>query len=315
MNPFTLTVLMYHYVRDANDAAEAGSGIFGMPLSRFEAQIDALATHFEMVSWLEVKKHLLGDGYLPSKACLLTFDDGVCDHYINVYPALRKRGLSGLFFALSRPPVSGLALGHKIHFLLARLGLERLREAFLERLDAVRLAAFHQAETKYRSDLFNGPDPAKIDVFKLVLQRDLSDSAESILSQLIAGYIGSEVDIANHFYLSPAQISEMAANGMHFGGHSQSHPWFDWISKEQLAQEIESSAAWLSTFEANPWGFAYPYGGLDSRSRPLLQTNGFVGAFTTTRHAVHTDPFLIGRFDAESFIPEKAKPDFSSGGS
>jgi peptidoglycan/xylan/chitin deacetylase (PgdA/CDA1 family) len=314
MKSLNLLVLMYHYVRDANDAAESGSGIPGMPVSHFESQIDDLAGQFEMVSWLDVKKHLLGIESLPPTACLLTFDDGVCDHYINVYPALRKRGLSGLFFALSRVPGSGLALGHKIHFLLARLGLERLRESFLERLDAVQMAAFRQAEAKYQADLSYEAGPDKIEVFKLVLQRDLSDIAERILSQLIASHLGSEVDISNRFYLSPAQISEMAANGMHFGGHSQSHPWFDWVSAERQAQEIESSAAWLSTFEARPWGFAYPYGGLDSQSASLLHASGFVGAFTTVRQVVHTDPFLIGRFDAEAFIPEMAKPDFSAGG-
>lgn len=314
MNPLNLLVLMYHYVRDANDAAEAGSGIPGMPLAHFESQIDYLATHFEIVSWLDLKRHLLGHGDLPPAACLLTFDDGVCDHYINVYPALRKRGLSGLFFGLSRGPAWGLALGHEIHFLLARLGLERLREAFLERLDSVQRVAFNNAEAKYLADPSNGPDPDKIDIFKLVLQRDLSDSAESIMSQLIAQTIGPEVDIASHFYLSSAQISEMAANDMHFGGHSQSHPWFDWVSTERQTQEIESSAAWLSKFEAPPWGFAYPYGGLDSQSTSLLQASGFIGAFTTIRQVVHTDPYLIGRFDAESFVPEMAKSDFSTGG-
>jgi hypothetical protein len=219
-----------------------------------------------------------------------------------------------MFFALSRVPGSGLALGHKIHFLLAKLGIERFREATLERLDAVQQAAFERAEAKY-ADLSGESDQDKIDVFKLVLQRDLSESAETILSEMIDSYIGSEVDLAGRFYLSPAQISEMAAGGMHFGGHSQSHPWFDWVDTERQAQEIQSSAAWLSIFEAGPWGFAYPYGGLDDQSPPLLHANGFVAAFTTVRKVVHNDPYLIGRFDAESFIPEMVKPYFLAGSS
>lgn len=314
MNPFTLTVLMYHYVRDANDAAESGSGIPGMPVARFEAQIDDLANRFEMVSWLDVRKHLLGNGSLPSQACLLTFDDGVCDHYINVYPALRKRGLSGMFFALSRRLDSRLALGHKIHFLLAKLGIERFREATLERLDAFQQAAFERAEAKY-TDLSGESDQDKIDVFKLVLQRDLSESAETILSEMVDSYVGPEIDLASRFYLSSGQVQEMSANGMHFGGHSQSHPWFDWVGTERQAQEIQSSTAWLSIFEAGPWGFAYPYGGLDDQSPALLHANGFVAAFTTVRKVVHNDPYLIGRFDAESFIPEMVRPYLLAGSS
>ena len=40
MMPFSLTAMMYHYVRDPGDEAEAGSGIPGLPVARFEAQLD-----------------------------------------------------------------------------------------------------------------------------------------------------------------------------------------------------------------------------------------------------------------------------------
>ena len=35
--PLDLTVMMYHYVRDPGDSAEAGSGISGMSVRDFEA--------------------------------------------------------------------------------------------------------------------------------------------------------------------------------------------------------------------------------------------------------------------------------------
>jgi hypothetical protein len=37
---FDLKVMMYHYVRDPGDAAEAGSGIPGMSVRAFETQLD-----------------------------------------------------------------------------------------------------------------------------------------------------------------------------------------------------------------------------------------------------------------------------------
>ena len=113
---------MYHYVRDPGDGAEAASGIPGLPVAEFEMQVDDLARRYEMVAWPDVRDYVLHGRPLPLDACLLTFDDGVRDHYLNVFPALRARGLSGLFFALARKPGGGMPLPFKLHYLMAALG-------------------------------------------------------------------------------------------------------------------------------------------------------------------------------------------------
>ena len=313
MRQFTITVMMYHYVRDPGDTADHNSGIPGLPVSSFEAQLDTLAANFEIISWSELRAHLSGSRSLPSQACLLTFDDGVRDHYLNVYPALSARRLSGLFFALARRPGMGLTLGHKIHFLIARLGFNILRAAFCDRLDPAQQVQFDKAGARYRSLQRPVSASGVIDEFKCVLQRELSDIAEPVLSQLVEEYVGPEAEIAREFFLNGAQILEMAAGGMHFGGHSQSHPWFDWIDDQRQAQEIAASSHWLSTIEEGPWSFAYPYGGLDARSPALLRENGFIGAFTTLPQATHTDTLQIGRYDGESFRPEMIVSDAPGG--
>jgi hypothetical protein len=127
-NPLELSVMMYHYIRDPGDAAEAGSGISGLPVRAFESQLDELARQYTFVTWSDVQMALLADRTLPASACLLTFDDGVCDHYLHAFRVLRSRNLSGLFFILDRSNEEGLILGHKIHFLLAKLGVDGLRE-------------------------------------------------------------------------------------------------------------------------------------------------------------------------------------------
>jgi peptidoglycan/xylan/chitin deacetylase (PgdA/CDA1 family) len=102
--PLNLTVLMYHYVRDDGDIAAGASRIPGLSVPAFMAGLDELARHYTFVDWPAVRAHLLEQQPLPENAALLTFDDGVCDHYLNVFPLLRQRGLSGLFFALARQP-------------------------------------------------------------------------------------------------------------------------------------------------------------------------------------------------------------------
>jgi peptidoglycan/xylan/chitin deacetylase (PgdA/CDA1 family) len=294
--PLELTAWMYHYVRDPGDAAEAGSGIPGLPVARFAAQLDEMARHNRMVSWREVRAAVIDGQPLPPDATLLTFDDGLRDHYLNVFPMLKTRGLSGLFFLLARPPAAGLVLGHKIHYLLVALGQAGLRAAVWQRLSSEQQQRFEQAEARYRARY------SELDVLKAVLQRELSDEIEGLLSELVARHVGDEAALAAEYYLQPAQVREMTAGGMHFGGHSVSHPWFDFISAERQESEIAASAHWLAGIEPGPWSFAYPYGGLSPSAPDLLARHGFAAAFTTQTRLRHDDPYYIGRLDGEELV-------------
>jgi peptidoglycan/xylan/chitin deacetylase (PgdA/CDA1 family) len=303
---FELTVWMYHYVRDPGDAAEAGMGIAGLPVARFAEQLGEMARHRQMVGWPEVRACLLEHEGLPSDATLLTFDDGVCDHYLNVYPLLKDRGLSGLFFVLARPPQAGLTLAHKIQYLLSPLAWAGLRAEVYGRLSGEQQDQFRRAEAHYQTQYDAATPHGALDVLKAVLQRELSEPANGVLSELFAEHVGDETAIAAKYYLQPAQIREMAAGGMHFGGHSASHPWFDYVPREQQAAEIAASAAWLSSIELGPWAFAYPYGGLSPNSPRLLAQHGFAAAFTTQARIRHRDPFYIGRLDGDELVAVKS---------
>jgi peptidoglycan/xylan/chitin deacetylase (PgdA/CDA1 family) len=303
-HPFELTVMMYHYVRDPGDAAEAGSGIPGMTVKAFEAQLDELSRQHTFVTWRDVRMALKEEKPLPGSACLLTFDDGVIDHYLNVFKILRARKLSGLFFILDRCESHGLVLGHKIHFLLAKLGLPRFREAIWQKLNLVQREQFTRAEKRYQLRYPPISTDRRINLLKSVIQRDLSGEVDLLLSELFERHVGSENEIAHAYYLSTDQIAEMSAGGMHFGGHSRSHPWFDWINAEARTAEIKASADWLRRFEPGPWAFAYPYGGLTNDCPELLKQYGFVAAFTTQTQIRHSDPFFVGRLDGEDIAQD-----------
>jgi peptidoglycan/xylan/chitin deacetylase (PgdA/CDA1 family) len=297
--PFELTVMMYHYVRDLGDEAEAGSGIPGMAVEAFETQLNELSREHIFVTWPDVQAAVEQERSLPRAACLLTFDDGVRDHYVNVFRILCDRKLSGLFFVLARGENDGLILGHKIHFLLAKLGLAGLRDGIWQKLDSTQREQFAAAENQYRLKYPPISRDGRINLLKAVLQRDFSAEAERVLSDLFEVHIGSEKEAARSYYLNAEQMAKMSAAGMHFGGHSRSHPWFDWIDAETRTREIRASAEWLPRCELGPWAFAYPYGGLSDDSPQLLQKHGFLAAFTTRTQWLHTDAYLIGRLDGE----------------
>ena len=299
--PLDLTVLMYHYVRDAGDAAEGGSRIPGLSVQTFAARLDTFARQYTFVDWPMVRAHLLQQQPLPANAALLTFDDGMCDHYLNVFPTLQARGLSGLFFALARRPGQGHILAIRLHFLLAVLGPEGLRAALWPRLTAEQQALYAAAEQRYAA---RWPGSA-VNTLKGCLQRELAEGGQvdAALGALYAEHVGDEAADAARYYLSGQQVRAMAAGGMHFGGHTHSHPWFDFIGAEQRQDEIRVSAAWLSSVETGPWAFAYPYGGLHADAPVELAERGFAAAFTTQAQRTHTDRYYIGRFDGEDPLP------------
>jgi peptidoglycan/xylan/chitin deacetylase (PgdA/CDA1 family) len=303
--PLDLTVMMYHYVRDLGDAAEAGSGITGMSVRAFEAQLDELSEQHTFVSWPDVSMAIQENKPLPDSSCLLTFDDGVRDHYTNVFRIFRDRNLSGLFFVLDRSDDEGLVLAHKIHFLLAKLGLSGSREEIWKKLDPAQKEKFTKAEKKYQLKYPATSIDTQINLLKAVLQRDLSAEANTLLSDLFEMHVGSEKDTAQNYYLNLEQIHEMRAGGMHFGGHSHNHPWFDWIDAETRAAEIKASADWLQQFEPQPWAFAYPYGGLSVDAPDILKQHGFVAAFTTKEQLRHPDAYFIGRLDGEEMVQDE----------
>ena len=302
--PLNLTVMMYHYVRDPGDEAEAGSGIPGMPTNVFEHQLDTLSEQHTFVTWNDVWRALQENKSLPDSSCLLTFDDGVIDHYVNVFRILKSKNLSGLFFALDRCESGELVPAHKIHFLLAKIGIEGLHQAIWNKLTSVQREKFRAAEKQYKSRYSTTSVADQTDLLKAVLQRDLSADVNPILSRLFEIYFGSEDHVARKYYLNREQIREMVAGGMHFGGHSRNHPWFDFIDANTRAEEIKASAEWLREFEPGPWAFAYPYGGLADDSPQILREHGFVAAFTTRTQLTHSDPYYIGRLDGEELAPE-----------
>ena len=114
-----LTIVMYHYVRDL--ATSRYPEIKGLTLEQFQGQLGYLMKHYSMVSVDDFLAALEPDGpRLPRNAAILTFDDGYIDHYTNVYPMLKERGIQGLFFPLGKVIKEHRVLDvNKIHFVLA----------------------------------------------------------------------------------------------------------------------------------------------------------------------------------------------------
>ena len=111
----SLPVIMYHYVNDLP------GGITVSPAC-FEEHCRVLAEHgWRGVGLEEAENFLLGEGALPARSVLFTFDDGFFDNYLYALPLLNAYGHKGVVFAVSnrleagaapRAPLDGLLAGN-----------------------------------------------------------------------------------------------------------------------------------------------------------------------------------------------------------
>ena len=285
-----LLTVMWHYVREPSDEPKVGATWVETPA--FDAQLDLIDRHRQVVGWADVAAALDGGPPLPADATLLTFDDGLADHARTVAPRLLDRGWTGVFFAMARRPGEPLTVGHAIHIVLADLGEDGLRAAVEDALPRSERLRFEAARERERSA---GVDA--IDILKRPLQRDLADVVAPILSRLVEERRGPEGDVADALHLTPADVASMRRDGLTIGGHGRRHLWFDHEPAARVVGEVEASAAFLAE-EPRPWAFAYPYGASSTAATDALAGNGFAAGFHAAPRSA-SGAFDLGRLDGE----------------
>lgn len=101
-NARTLTVLMFHRVLDASDPRwRVCDPDYTLPVEVFRQSLGFLARHYNVVSIGQVLRARAGQGRLPPRALLLTFDDGWADNVDYALPVLRAAGLPAVMFVVS----------------------------------------------------------------------------------------------------------------------------------------------------------------------------------------------------------------------
>ena len=299
-----MRAIAYHYVRDLPQTKYPN--IKGILVDTFRRQVDALAERYEMAS-LESASAFLEGRYQPQRdLCLLTFDDGLKEHSTEVTPILAERGIQGLFFL---PTICleehRVVLVHKNHFLMAAMGFESFRDAFLDQLTAMRPdletdVDIEQARRTYRFD--NQP----VAEFKYLLNFRLEAALRGeILDALFTEHLGDERAFAEELYINWDEARAMQDAGMLMGGHSHCHIALATLDRASQRTDLETCDR-LIRHRLQPqhqWPFCYPYGNpVDSFNEVTVEALGdlkFSCAFTTQAgvNEAGADPFRIRRID------------------
>lgn len=316
-----LYVVMYHYVRDLPRTAYPR--IKGMLLDDFREQVDDLSQQYEMASVESTLDYLAGR-YVPTRdLCLLTFDDGLKEHFAEVTPILADRNIQGVFSVITSCLEDHAVVPvHMNHFLMAGLDFSSYKRAFLERLaernPSLAVIGDQDAQLVKRTYPWDELDVASFKYFfNFQLDPEVRDS---IVKILFTEYIGSEREFSKELYLSWDEARQMQSAGMSIGGHTHEHRPLACLSGDRLKTELETCTR-LMHANLQPqaaWPFCYPYGKSDSfqpAAVEWLKRLGYACAFTTETGGVApgAGPFTITRFDCKK-APVQPRAQFQSVG-
>lgn len=289
-----VTIIMYHYVREIKNSRFPE--IKGLEADLFREQLLFLKKNYNFVTAEEVIDSVYNNYKLPSKAVLLTFDDGYSDHYTYVFPVLQELGIQGSFYIPAKAVKEHKMLDvNKIHFILAaepdknkiisdiKLLIEKYKTEYnLQDFDFYynKLAI----EARY--------DTADVIFIKRLLQAELDEELRcKIVDSLFVKYLHvDESEFAKNLYLNEAQIKEMLKAGMHIGCHGYDHYWWNKLEPEELEREIDLSLEFLSNMgvDVSNWTAAYPYGSHSGEVEKLLREKKCRLAFTTQVNIANT---------------------------
>lgn len=278
-----LTIVTYHYVRPIKKSSFPL--IKGLEFDDFKIQLNYLEKNYKIITMESLIDFARNGAPLPDNPCLLTFDDGYKDHYLYVFPELKKRGLQGSFFSVAIPVLEKKILDvNKIHFILAKEPntnllievIKKLLDEYKNKTDSNKLCDFNDYWKKYA--LASKFDTKEVIFVKRILQHALPESIRAKFCDILFDrYVTEDQrEFASNLYSSNEEIKEMIQSNMYFGSHGYRHSWLNSLSKNLQLEEIEKSLNFLNKIGAPTidWVMNYPYGAYNSDTLDILKMKG-----------------------------------------
>jgi peptidoglycan/xylan/chitin deacetylase (PgdA/CDA1 family) len=254
-----MKAIMYHYVRERNGALPH---FRFLDVRNFRKQLDFFDATFGFVTFDEWCRYV-SDGSVPSVEgkVLLTFDDALSCHFDYVFPELQSRELWGMFYVPTAPYTERRVLDvHRIHLLCGALEGKELLEYALS-IVSPEMISSNVPEAFDKKTYANQVNEDGISEFKRLLNFLIDYRYRSEVLDAIGRKFHVNFDVED-FYITEAQIAEMASHNMLMGSHTKTHPVMSKLSFDEQSVEIEASFDFLSSICKSPLRtYCHPYGG------------------------------------------------------
>lgn len=244
IKPVELIINYYHMIND-EEVLHIKHLYPHKTVEQFRADLDFILKHFTPITLNDLLVYQKHGRALPSKAMLLTFDDGFREMHDIVAPILSQKGVSATFFINSSfTDNRNLCYQHKASILVNYI-LQKSVSAI---------------QQKQISDILlkNNIKTSNINTSILAIkyaQRELVDSVANLLNLDFNDYL-----FKNKPYLSTEQIKKLINDGFSIGSHSIDHPLYEDLKMdEQIRQTIDSVSYVRKNFDLDYGAFAFPH--------------------------------------------------------
>ena len=258
-------IITYHYVK--NYSAKFPFFNF-LHKDNFIKQVN----YFKKNELLKIDESF--DYFLKSKhKTLLTFDDGLSDHYY-VYKKLLKLKIKAIFFICSYPIIKKDFLGvHKIHLIFSKFNSSEISKALDLLKVNINLDELNFKDKNYQIKNAKNKEQIKKTKIKIYLNYSLRKN-KKIIDKLFNHFFNKKMQkkIFKEFYLTRSQIKEIYKSGMIIGAHSYSHKMLSYLNYNEQKLEIQKNISHLSKLlKEKITFFATPYGGKFSFNKNTIK--------------------------------------------
>lgn len=261
-NRRTLTVFMFHRVLPRDSLAyHHAEKEFTFSVDGFERALDFIAKHYRVVDHDAVKTAVDGLGRLPSRAALITFDDGWRDTLLHAREPLARRGMKAVLFLATEVPTLKSARWWQDQVVEARCDEDKWRRL----LDKVKLPATPSTPLQMSTAM------------TVALSRLSDDERHRSLDGVASAEPMPRQMLLEEELPQLAPVIALAGHG-HTHAPLNAHP--------DALSELVSSHQHLQQWGADSWSMSFPHGAYDARCLTLAREAGFTVCFTS-------DPVLM----------------------
>jgi len=289
---------MYHDIRDVKDTLFKSRITLKsfLRVDQFKSQLSYIKKKYKIISIYDLPNIDDNRDY-----AILTFDDGLKDHY-RVASMLSDEKIPASFFI----PVNAvenrkIIKSHKIQFIL-----DSAEEKWVVRDIFNSLKAFGEEErglwktyslSKWKNNWWS---PEMVFVTNILrTHKKGSELTDLLFADLVTS---DEASFCEDFYLTENNVSDLVSSNMQVGGHGYLSESLTLLDQEN---DIAKSLNYVKKFHKNNLAFSYPNGSYDSSTLRIMEELGCKFAFTTKQIDVDNKAsFLeIPRYDAPQYLP------------
>lgn len=262
-----------------------------------------LKNDYDILSLNEVKEayYEKRDRISQKRGMLMTFDDGLSDHYLAAQ-ILSDANISGVFFIPTCILIDKMPANPQIiHYVIAHYGIKTFLSYYNAVLEDLALHTDPSFHIKQRKDPFETISEIK-KIFKYTL--DFAIARKILLEIYTRAFSKDHSTMLDEIHLNEGKIREMISMGHAIGAHSHTHLSIaaSKVTASDFSAEIIAPQQHLKKMFGIPAdALSYPFGGKKdclSSLELIKSTESYKLAFTAEPglNTLNTDPFELARY-------------------